>query len=223
MYRHRIGAGAQKAWCALILFGGLGVFGASPVAAQTAPAAAATADGAPSEAARRAAASPFRFILQNASAPPRAKPAPTPAPAAAETKRAAPVEQALAAPSRTTDIPSAPSTQPAPSSQGDPTPLASLAPKPTEPLPVVKAPKELIPVKQDPPELTTALLREQASGTVRIGFEVNPDGSTGEVRVISSTNRRLNNISLEAISGWKFQPIDETRALEIELVYNNKR
>ena len=26
-----------------------------------------------------------------------------------------------------------------------------------------------------------------------------------------------------AVVGWKFQPIDETRALEIELVYNNKR
>jgi TonB family protein len=129
----------------------------------------------------------------------------------------------MAAPSRTADIPPAPSLQAAPSPQGEPTPLASLAPKPAEPLPVIKAPKELIPVKQDPPELTMALLREQASGTVRIGFEVNPDGSTGEVKVLSSTNRKLNNISIATISGWKFQPIDETRALEIELVYNNQR
>jgi TonB family protein len=218
MYRHRIGAQAQKASCALILFAGLGVLGAGQVVAQTAPAA---TDGAPSEAARRAAASPFRFILQNASAPPRAKPAP--APAAAEAKRPAPVEQALAAPSRTPDVPPAPSLQPEPAPQPEPTPVASIAPKPAEPLPVIAPPKELIPVKQDPPELTMALLREQASGTVRVGFEVNPDGSTGEVHVISSTNRKLNNVSIAAISGWKFQPIDDTRALEVELVYNNQR
>src|SRR6476469_7547987 len=56
---------------------------AMPLVAPAQPAA--SGDGAPSEAARRAAMSPFRMILQNADAA-RAKPAPAPAPV----KKAAP-------------------------------------------------------------------------------------------------------------------------------------
>src|SRR5689334_6577234 len=48
-------------------------------------------DGAPSEAARRQALSPFRMILQNADAPRRAAPAPAP-------KRVAPAAEAAPAP-----------------------------------------------------------------------------------------------------------------------------
>src|SRR5689334_21077333 len=84
---------------------GLLLVGAHTASAQTStPPAGNPVDNAPSEAARRAAASPYRFILQNATAPRKAAaPAPAPAPAVAEPKRPAaqPVQQAAALPTAT--------------------------------------------------------------------------------------------------------------------------
>src|SRR4051812_44843355 len=103
------GGAAHKARFVGVLAGTLLMAGAHTVSAQTsAPPANNPVDNAPSEAARRAAASPYRFILQNAT-PRKAAPAPAPAPAAAPTpvtaepKRpvSAPVQQATAQPAPT--------------------------------------------------------------------------------------------------------------------------
>ena len=84
MTRLRKDGAAHKAHLVATL-GGLAFAAlAHTAAAQTSP-----VDKAPSEAARRAAMSPFRFILQNASAP-RKAPAPAPAHVAAEPKKPAP-------------------------------------------------------------------------------------------------------------------------------------
>ncbi|HSH92354.1 MAG TPA: TonB family protein, partial [Ramlibacter sp.] len=64
-----------------------------------------------------------------------------------------------------------------------------------------------------------ALLRERPSGVVKVAFDVMRDGSTGAVRVVSSTNRALNKASIEAVTGWKFQPVDEVLPVETELAY----
>jgi TonB family protein len=216
MHHHRFGAAAHKASRAGVLIAGLHVLAGGSIAlAQTAPpAAAADSDQAPSEAARRQALGPYRFILQNANAPaPRPKAA-----APVEAKRpAAPEQTAVAAPrSRVT----APAPVAAPEPQ-PPAPVAAIAPRPAEPA-IVAVRKELVAIRQDPPELTAALRREQVSGTVKVGFDVNPDGSTSGVKVLSSTNRKLNNLSMAAVAGWKFKPIDEVRPSEIELVFSNQ-
>jgi outer membrane biosynthesis protein TonB len=39
------------------------------------------------------------------------------------------------------------------------------------------------------------------------------------VTVVSSTNRALNRVSVEAVSNWKFQPVDEVLTIETELAY----
>jgi len=183
-----------------------------PAFAQSTAAAAASGT-APSEAAQRAAQSPYRFILLN-SQPSKPKPAAAPAPAVEAKKPAAPEQTAIL--SRPAPAPSAAPSAPAP----EPTPVAVAAPQAPEPVPAKELRREIIPVKTEPPRLTAALMREQPNGTVKVHFDINPDGSTGNVKVVSSSNRSLNRASVDAVSAWKFQQIDETATVETELVYN---
>jgi len=219
MHTHPIGARAHKARSVWVLIAGLGIatgglIGVGLALAQSSLPASASGD-APSEAMRRQALSPYRFILQNANAPARGKSA-----AAPEPKRPAPVEQAAARP-RVVSPSAAPAAapQPEPAALPAPDPVAALAPLPVEPPPVAAVRREIIPIKTGDPHLTAALLRERPSGVVKVSFEVRPDGSTGAVKVVSSTNRSLNRASVEAVAGWKFQPVDEVLSVETELAY----
>lgn len=188
---------------------------ATPALAQSTP-----TDGAPTEAARRQALGPFRMILQNAEQahkpPPKKAPPPvaaSPAPAAARTAVAPPRP---AAPPPTAPEPAKPEVA-APRSA--PASDAAVARAPAPPVAVAPPPAALVPVKQDAPVLPAALRREQPEGIVKVGFAVKPDGSTTDVQVLSSTNRKLNSASVAAVAGWRFQPIGETRPTEVELVY----
>lgn len=220
----RIGAQAHKACRAWALIAGLGIatggiVGGKPAFAQAGAPAAAASD-APSEALRRQALSPYRFILQNANAPARGKPAPEPK---AEHRRpAAPaaVEQAAVQPRAASLAPArAPEPQPVAAPQPEPQPVAAIAPKPAEPPPIAAVRREIVPLKTDEPRLPAALLRERPSGVVKVSFEVRPDGSTGAVKVVSSTNRSLNRATVDAVAGWKFEPVDEVMLVETELDY----
>jgi TonB family protein len=198
-------------------FAGTLLLAAAQTAAAQAPAG--NTDNAPSEAARRAAASPYRFILQNATAPRRAAPAPAPA---VEPKRAAPpppVQQATAQPQRAAPAPveAAPPPAPAPAPAPEAA-VASVSRQPAAEPPPVR--RDIIPIQTDEPHLSPALLREEPKGTVKIHFDINYDGSVGEVKVISSSNRSLNKPTVEAVKGWKFQPVDEVLTVETEVVYN---
>jgi TonB family protein len=190
----------------------------------------AAGDGAPSEAARRAAASPYRFILQNASAPAR-KPA---APVEAKKPAAAPAEPApvQAAVARPAPAPAAAALAPSPSLATPPErPAAAVATPAPDPEPVttaahtrpgeppVRIRREVIPVRIDEPRLSAVLMREKPNGVVRIQFDINPDGSTGGVKVVTSTNRSLNRATVDAVSAWKFQPVDEVLTVETEVAY----
>jgi TonB family protein len=215
------GAAAHQARRVGVAIAGLLLLaGAQTARAQTTPPAAGATDQAPSEAARRAALSPYRFILQNSTAPARkAATAPAPAPAEKE-KRPAAVEQAAVQPRPAPALArepaktaAAPETAPKPV----PEPVAALSRKPVEPPPVRR---EIIPVKTDEPRLAPALLRERPSGVVKVHFDIHPDGTTADVKVLSSTNRALNRPSVDAVQGWKFEPVDEVLTVETELVYN---
>lgn len=219
-----IGAGAHKVHRAWALLAGLvialgGITQERPALAQAGLPASAASD-APSESLRRQALSPYRFILQHANAPARTKPAAAPE-AKAEPKRPAPPTEQAAALPRPTAAPAAraPEPQPEPVAQPAPEPVAAIAPKPAEPAPIAVVRREIIPVQTDEPRLPMALLRERPSGVVKVMFEVRPDGSTGAVKVVSSTNRALNRASVEAISRWKFEPVDEVMTVETELAY----
>jgi TonB family protein len=182
------------------------------------------ADGAPSEAARRAAMSPYRFILQNASAPARKPAAETPKRATAAAPDPEPVKQeavksAARAPVAAPVAPAAPVTTPlpaaAPVAEPEPVQLAVRATKPPEP----RLRREVIPVRTDEPHLSAALLREKPNGVVRVQFDINVDGSTGGVKVLASSNRALNRATTEAVAGWKFEPVDEVLTVETEVAY----
>jgi TonB family protein len=176
-------------------------------------------ENAPSEAARRAAASPYRFILQNASAP-RKAPAPAPAPAAEKKPAPAPVQQAAVQPERAAPAPAQAAPAPAPAPAPEPT-VASVSRQPAAEPPPIR--REIIPIRTDEPHLSPALLREEPKGTVKIHFDINYDGSVGEVKVMSSSNRSLNKPTVEAVKGWKFQPVDEVLTVETEIVYNMEK
>jgi TonB family protein len=212
MHTHRCGAQAHKAAGAWVLTTGLG-FAAFIATAPASAQAPASAVPAPSEAVQRQANSPYRFILQNANAPSRAKPAAAPAPAAApvEAKKAAKPEQAAVA--RHAPVQVAPAVEAAPA----PEPVAAMPAMPEPPAAVVN--RDVVAVRTDEPKLPAALLRERPSGVVRVAFELNPDGSTGNVKVVSSTNRALNRASVDAVSNWKFMPVDEVLTIETELAF----
>lgn len=206
---HRCGVLAHKAGGAWVLTAGLGIAaiaGATPASAQTAP----------SEAVQRQANSPYRFILQNATAPARAKPAPAtpPAPPVEVKKPARPEPVAVSRPAPVQAAP-APAVEAAPAPAPLPEALAALPPLTEPPQPRL----EVVPVQTDDPKLPAALLRERPSGVVRVAFDLNPDGSTSNVKVVSSSNRSLNRPSVDAVSHWKFQPVDEVLTIETELAY----
>jgi TonB family protein len=219
MDRLGYGAAAHKARRVGVAIAGLVLWaGAQTAPAQTTPPAANATDQAPSEAARRAALSPYRFILQNSTAPAR-KPA-----QAEKEKRPAAVEQAAVQPRPSPAPaplrePAATAVAPEASPKPAPEPVAALSRKPAEP-PAAPVHREIIPIKTDEPRLAPGLLRERPSGIVKVHFDVHPDGTTSDVKVLSSTNRALNRPSVDAVQGWKFEPVDEVLTVETEIVYN---
>jgi len=232
MYRSSTnGAPAHKAaWREMLLLVSLPL-AVSVAHAQTG---AAAGDGAPSEAARRAATSPYRFILQHANAPaPARKPAaekdrerdrPKDNDKVETVRRLAPPTEApvqaaarTAAPAAASAVPVAPSPEAIPAAAPPPEPVQSAAR--TQPVEAPAARREIIPVQTDEPRLPAALLRERPSGVVRVQFDVQPDGSTSAVKVVSSSNRALNRATVDAVSGWKFQPVDGVLTVETEIAY----
>jgi TonB family protein len=198
--------------------------GACTANAQTSAPASNAIDQAPSEAARRAALSPYLFILQNASAPVRkpapaaAAPAPAPAPVAEKKPAAPPAVQQAAAQRVAPSAPKSPVAETAASAASAEAAIASLSRQPTEPAPPPPH-LEIIPVRTDEPRLPAALMRERPAGVVKVHFDIEPDGSVGEVKVTSSTNRTLNRPSIDAVQKWKFEPVDAVLTVETELVY----
>ena len=64
--------------------------------------------------------------------------------------------------------------------------------------------------------------REQLQGKVMVAFSVKPDGSTSDVHVVQTSDRRLNSASVNAVSGWRFKPIREAQPVEVELVFGDQ-
>lgn len=205
------------------LAGTLMLFALFQAKAQTsstpAPAQAAAAEGAPSEAARRQALSPFRFILRHAAVPPKSR-----APATSTESRRKPTPPAVvreAADSEPKVIPDVLAT-PLPESAAPPARIETATATPSASPAVARTRAPLIPIKQDGPVLTGPLQRDPPLGTVKVAFEVLTNGTTSDVKVVQSTNRRLNGPALAAVQAWRFQPIDEARSLEIDFVFSDQ-
>lgn len=197
------------------------------------------------ERAQRDADKVFKMILINSDAP-RKKRAPDAGTAAANAAAPAAV---VKAPAPTGNSPAATAAAQAAMAQrsGDGSPAASTAaavqvatapavavPMPT-PAAAVLAPASLaaaavededdddsplVATSQVRPTYRANVLRDLGRGSVRVRFEVQPDGSVAKQEVVSSSNRSLNNPTLQAVSQWKFVPIKKPRQAEIELGFN---
>lgn len=232
--RQRPGAGglALAVWAAGLCVPGI-------LAAQSA--AAPSAAGAPSEAAARQALGPYRVILSNARPAAKAKPAVAPAAAVHAGRRKvqdgppaalpldAPTAPAAAAMADEPVAVAAPASQPAHGPAPAPLSTASAAAAPAAPAtptasaaPPPRPPIALVPLQQDPPVISGALMKEVPHGLVKLRFEVLPDGSTSAIQVASSTHRKLSAAATAAVAQWRFAPIDERRASEIEFVFSDE-
>lgn len=176
------------------------------------------------EAVQRQALGPYRMILRSAPVTNKAKVAPiahaarahSSAPGSAGSDQRAgpqPVEPDLATPAVTEPPVVAGVKTAEPAAQ-----LAAPAPVTAAPI-AVPARTALFLIKKDPPVMTGALAREPPVGVVRVALNVNPDGSTGDVKIVSSSDRRLNRAVLTAIADWRYQPIDVMQATELEVVF----
>lgn len=187
------------------------------VAAQTAPPAL-------SEAVQRQALGPYRMILRSAPATnkPRVAPIARAVRAHSSSPASAGSDQRASPPPVEPDLATAPVTEPpvvaevkAPEPAPQVAPPAPLAAAPV----AVPARTALLLIKKDPPVMTGSLAREPPVGVVRVALNVNPDGSTGDLKIVSSSDRRLNRAVLTAIADWRYQPIDVMQAAELEVVF----
>jgi protein TonB len=119
--------------------------------------------------------------------------------------------QAAAAAAATRAAPTTPAPQPA--APPPTTTAAAPPPRPTPAAPPPAAPRaasELVAVSTPPPEFPTAAQRRGIGGSVVVSFTVNPDGSTGDITIVSATPRGIFDRSVEsAVRRWKFRPIND--------------
>lgn len=185
------------------------------VAAQTAPPPL-------SESVQRQALGPYRMILRSATLVNKPKAAPVTHAAPAPASGPAGSEQRASRQAAEPSLAPVPVTEP-------PVVAAVKAPEPapevTPPTPIAAVPKAvavrsaLFLIKKDPPVLSGSLAREPPVGVVRVALNVNPDGSTRDLKIVDSSNRRLNRVVLAAVAEWRYQPIDVMQATEVEVVF----
>ncbi len=79
------------------------------------------------------------------------------------------------------------------------------------------ADERLQPVAQPRPDFPSSLVQRLRRGTVRVQFNVLPDGSVGAAEVVDSSHARLNPAALVAVAQWRFQPVARAQAARVEL------
>lgn len=111
--------------------------------------------------------------------------------------------------------PPAPTPAPAPA-----TTVATAAPAAPPPAPEPEVEADLKLISQAQPAFPRELRREISHGKITVRFTVQPDGTVAEPSVVSYSNRQLNRPALEAISKWKFEPIQTARTVQVEIEFD---
>jgi protein TonB len=138
--------------------------------------------------------------------------------AEADAKAAAAANQAAAAaaanrppPAPANATPAAPPPS-APATRPEPVATAPSRPEPAAPAPAPARSSELVPISTPQPAYPAAAARSNTSGQVVVSFTVNPDGSVGDVNVVSARPRGVFERSVQAaVKKWRYQPITGTQ------------
>lgn len=144
---------------------------------------------------------------------PLAAVAPSPAASAVETSVPADPAIASVAPAASAAVPAtaiAPATSPAVAAAAKTGPSA----------PAQDEDEELTILSQPQPDIPREVRNMLGTAKVAVAFTVQPDGSVQEASVISSTHRRLNRPTLEAVGQWKFAPVRTARNVRVELEFD---
>lgn len=80
--------------------------------------------------------------------------------------------------------------------------------------------ERLRPIAQPAPEFPTAVVQSLRRGSVRVHFNVLPDGKVAAVDVVSSSNPRLNPAALAAVAQWRFQPVTRVQPAQVDLAFS---
>lgn len=102
------------------------------------------------------------------------------------------------------------------SNQDQPPEIAAASEQPVDDEP-------LILVHQVEPEFPVAVLRRQQKGSVLVRFEVQTDGSVLGAEVVKTSNPRLNAPALQAVSQWRFKPLQQPQSGTAELAYDMRQ
>ena len=89
------------------------------------------------------------------------------------------------------------------------------------PEPEVEEPIQLVPIAASQPEFPAALMQKLRQGRVQVAFDIQPDGTVADVRVVSSTSQRLNRFVVAAVEEWRFQPIRRTQTAGTEFYFED--
>lgn len=95
------------------------------------------------------------------------------------------------------------------------------APRPDTSAPAAPLQSErLRPIAQPAPEFPPSLVQSLRRGSVRVQFNVMPDGTVAALDVVSSSNTRLNPAALAAVAQWRFQPVAHAQPAQVDLAFN---
>ncbi|HEV8691604.1 MAG TPA: energy transducer TonB [Ideonella sp.] len=87
--------------------------------------------------------------------------------------------------------------------------------------PPVEEPEEpLALIKANEPEFPVVAMRRLRKGTVQVRFEVQPDGRVGNITVVQTSNKSLNDAAIEAVNSWVFKPVRSPRAAVVDLGFD---
>jgi TonB family protein len=75
-------------------------------------------------------------------------------------------------------------------------------------------------VKADEPEFPAIVMRKLRKGTVQVRFEVQADGTVANASVVQTSHRSLNEAAIEAVNGWRFQPVRSPRSAVVDLGFD---
>ena len=79
---------------------------------------------------------------------------------------------------------------------------------------------ELVILRSVEPEFSHSTMNALRKASAEVTFEVLPDGSVANVRIVRTTSARIVTPVLAAVSQWQFKPIRESRSATVEVGFN---